>query len=218
MVNNVASARPRASADDAAAAPAGTLNTNSRFNYVAVVEFCERLAATAPDRWTPSSWSIPARRRSISRSGWPWRPPAATSFAVREAYHGWTYAPMPSRPRLADNPNALSTRPAGCTPWTRPTPSAGAYRAPRRRRYAADAAQLIERARGRPPSAGGVYRRGGSTATPAACRCPTAISRGIRRRPARRRARHRGRGPGRVRPPGPLVLGLRAARRGARTS
>jgi 4-aminobutyrate aminotransferase-like enzyme len=75
--------------------------------------------------------------------------------AVAEAYHGWTYATDAISTSVADNPNALATRPD----WvhTVPSPNAyrGEYRGPDAARYAPEAVAIIEQlaAQGKPPAA-----------------------------------------------------------------
>jgi 4-aminobutyrate aminotransferase-like enzyme len=75
--------------------------------------------------------------------------------AVAEAYHGWTYATDAISTSIADNPNALSTRP----PWVHTVPSPNAYRGEHRgpdaSKYAPEAVAIIEGlvAQGHPPAA-----------------------------------------------------------------
>jgi 4-aminobutyrate aminotransferase-like enzyme len=75
--------------------------------------------------------------------------------AVAEAYHGWTYATDAISTSIADNPNALSTRPS----WVHTVPSPNAYRGehrgPEASRYAPEAVEIITNlaARGTPPAA-----------------------------------------------------------------
>ncbi|MDQ1250466.1 MAG: hypothetical protein QG597_4845, partial [Actinomycetota bacterium] len=71
------------------------------------------------------------------------------------AYHGWTYATDAISTSIADNPNALSTRPS----WVHTVPSPNAYRGehrgPEATRYAPDAVEIINNlaALGKPPAA-----------------------------------------------------------------
>ena len=75
--------------------------------------------------------------------------------AVAEAYHGWTYATDAVSTSVADNPNALETRPS----WVHTVPSPNAYRGDHRGRdacrYAPEAVAIIESlaAQGNPPAA-----------------------------------------------------------------
>lgn len=132
-----------------------TLNTNSRFNYGAVVEFSERLAALAPD---------PLDTVFLVNSG-----SEATDLAIRvamaatgrrdivsllEAYHGWTYASDAVSTSVADNPNALATRPDWVHPIDAPNPFRGVHRGADAARYAPEAADRIRElaASGRPPA------------------------------------------------------------------
>lgn len=157
MVNNVAilgHGHPHLA--DAAARQWRRLNTNSRFNYGAVVELSERLAATLPDPLdtvflvnSGSEADDLALRLAMAATG------RHDIVAVAEAYHGWTYATDAISTSIADNPNALSTRPA----WVHTVPSPNAYRGehrgPEASRYAPEAVEIINNlaARGKPPAA-----------------------------------------------------------------
>ncbi|MET4428433.1 aminotransferase [Mycolicibacterium sp. 624] len=146
MVNNVTvlgHAHPRVA--DAAARQLRRLNTNSRFNYEAVVEFSERLAATLPDPLdtvflvnSGSEASDLAIRLATAASG------RRDVVAVREAYHGWTYATDAVSTSTADNPNALSTRPDWVHTVESPNSFRGKYRGADVGRYALDAVHQIE--------------------------------------------------------------------------
>jgi 4-aminobutyrate aminotransferase-like enzyme len=77
------------------------LNTNSRFNYAAVAEFSERLLKLAPegmDRVFLVNSGTEANDLAI-RLAWAYSG-GRDMLSVLEAYHGWTVAPMRSRPRL----------------------------------------------------------------------------------------------------------------------
>lgn len=157
MVNNVTPlghGHPKLAA--AVAKQLRTLNTNSRFNYGAVVEFSERLAALLPD---------PLDTVFLVNSG-----SEATDLAIRvalaatgrrdvvsllEAYHGWTYASDAVSTSTADNPNALATRPDWVHALDAPNPFRGVHRGPDAARYAPEAADRIRRlaADGRPAAA-----------------------------------------------------------------
>jgi 4-aminobutyrate aminotransferase-like enzyme len=157
MVNNVAvlgHSHPRVEA--AVARQLRRLNTNSRFNYASVVEFSERLAALLPAPLdtvflvNSGSEAVDlALRLALVGTG------HRDVVAVREAYHGWTYASDAVSTSTADNPNALSTRP----PWVHavdaPNSYRGRYRGSEAVRYSADAVLLIGElaGRGRPPAA-----------------------------------------------------------------
>lgn len=132
------------------------LNTNSRFNYEAVVNLSERLAATLPDRLdtvflvnSGSEADDLALRLAMATTG------RHDIVAVAEAYHGWTYATDAISTSIADNPNALTTRPA----WVHTVPSPNAFRGEHRgaeaSRYAPEAVAIIEDlvAQGTPPAA-----------------------------------------------------------------
>ena len=130
MVNNVTvlgHAHPRVA--DTAARQLRKLNTNSRFNYEAVVEFSERLAATLPDPLdtvflvnSGSEASDLALRLAMAATG------RRDVVAVREAYHGWTYGTDAVSTSIADNPNALATRPDWVHTVESPNSFRGKYR------------------------------------------------------------------------------------------
>ena len=173
MVNNVTvlgHAHPRAAAT--AARQLRKLNTNSRFNYEAVVEFSERLAATLPDPLdtvflvnSGSEASDLAIRLATAATG------RRDVVAVREAYHGWTYGTDAVSTSIADNPNALATRPDWVHTVESPNSFRGKYRGAEAVRYADDAVQLIEEliAAGRAPAGficESVYGNAGGMALP----------------------------------------------------
>ncbi|MFI7293439.1 aminotransferase [Streptomyces sp. NPDC050121] len=132
------------------------LNTNSRFHYASVVEFTERLAALLPDPldtvFLVNSGSEAVDlglRLAIGASG------RSDVVALREAYHGWTYASDAVSTSLQDNPNALATRPS----WVHTVDSPNSYRGRHRGadavRYAPEAVAVIDElaAAGRPAGA-----------------------------------------------------------------
>ncbi|HEY1480681.1 MAG TPA: aminotransferase class III-fold pyridoxal phosphate-dependent enzyme, partial [Gaiellales bacterium] len=101
------------------------LNTNSRFNYEVIAEFTTRLAALAPDGLdtvmlvnSGTEATDLALRIAFAHTG------REIVVAVGEAYHGWSVASDAVSTSLADNPNALDTRP----PWTRFLDSPNSYR------------------------------------------------------------------------------------------
>ncbi len=157
MVNNVAVlGHGRTELADAVARQWRRLNTNSRFNYGAVVALSERLAATLPDPLdtvflvnSGSEADDLALRLAMAATG------RHDVVAVAEAYHGWTYATDAISTSIADNPNALTTRP----PWVHTVPSPNAYRGAHRgadaSRYAPEAVAIVEDlvAQGHPPAA-----------------------------------------------------------------
>lgn len=173
MVNNVTvlgHAHPRVA--DTAARQLRKLNTNSRFNYEAVVEFSERLAATLPDPLdtvflvnSGSEASDLAIRLATAATG------RRDVVAVREAYHGWTYGTDAVSTSIADNPNALATRPDWVHTVESPNSFRGKYRGADTVRYAGDAVQQIEEliAAGRAPAGficESVYGNAGGMALP----------------------------------------------------
>lgn len=157
MVNNVAvlgHGHPHLA--DAAERQWRRLNTNSRFNYASVVALSERLTATLPDPLdtvflvnSGSEAADLALRLAFAATG------RRDVVAVREAYHGWTYATDAVSTSVADNPNALSTRPD----WVYTVPSPNTYRGDHRgdeaALYAPEAVDIITRlaAQGHPPAA-----------------------------------------------------------------
>ncbi|KAA0080661.1 aminotransferase [Mycolicibacterium sp. P9-64] len=173
MVNNVAvlgHAHPRVA--DAASRQLRRLNTNSRFNYEAVVEYSERLTATLPDPLdtvflvnSGSEASDLALRLAMAATG------RRDVVAVREAYHGWTYGTDAVSTSTADNPNALTTRPDWVHAVESPNSFRGKYRGADVGRYADDAVRHIEElvAAGRPPAGficEAVYGNAGGMALP----------------------------------------------------
>ncbi|WP_429820046.1 aminotransferase [Ensifer sp. B1-9] len=101
------------------------LNTNSRFHYASVAEFSTRLAALAPDGLdtvflvnSGSEANDLALRLAWAYSG------ARNVVSLLEAYHGWTVASDAVSTSIADNPQALETRPA----WVHPVPAPNTYR------------------------------------------------------------------------------------------
>jgi 4-aminobutyrate aminotransferase-like enzyme/Ser/Thr protein kinase RdoA (MazF antagonist) len=173
MVNNVTvlgHAHPRIV--ETAARQLRRLNTNSRFNYAAVVEFSERLAAMLPGPLdtvflvnSGSEASDLAIRLATAATGRP------DVVAVREAYHGWTYGTDAVSTSTADNPNALATRPDWVHTVESPNSFRGKYRGAEAVRYADEAVRQISRlaADGRPPAAficESVYGNAGGMALP----------------------------------------------------
>ena len=157
MVNNVAIlGHGHIELADAVARQWRRLNTNSRFNYGAVVTLSERLAATLPDPLdtvflvnSGSEADDLALRLAMATTG------RHDVVAVAEAYHGWTYATDAISTSIADNPNALETRPS----WVHTVPSPNSFRGEHRgadaARYAPEAVAIIEKlvAQGKPPAA-----------------------------------------------------------------
>ncbi|PQD99223.1 4-aminobutyrate aminotransferase [Mycobacterium sp. EPG1] len=173
MVNNVTvlgHAHPRIA--DVASRQLRRLNTNSRFNYAAVVEFSERLAGLLPDPLdtvflvnSGSEASDLAIRLATAATGRP------DVVAVREAYHGWTYGTDAVSTSTADNPTAVATRPEWVHTVESPNSFRGRYRGADASRYADDAVAQIEAliASGRPPAAficESVYGNAGGMALP----------------------------------------------------
>lgn len=156
MVNNVASvghSHPRVVA--AAARQFRLLNTNSRFHYGAIAEYAERLAATLPAELdtvffvnSGSEATDLSIRLAMAATG------RTDIIAMREAYHGWTYASDAVSTSIADNPNALATRPD----WVHTVPAANSYRGAHRGadawRYGPEAVAMIDQlaASGRAPA------------------------------------------------------------------
>jgi len=126
LVNNVASvghAHPRLAA--VANRRLRQLNTNSRFVYEALPAFAEALAARLPDGLdhvffvnSGSEAADLAIRLAMAATG------RRDIVALAEAYHGWTYASDAVSTSVADNPNALATRPD----WVHTVPAPNSYR------------------------------------------------------------------------------------------
>jgi 4-aminobutyrate aminotransferase-like enzyme/Ser/Thr protein kinase RdoA (MazF antagonist) len=156
MVNNVASVgHSHPHVVDAAARQMHLLNTNSRFHYRAIADYADRIAATLPDGLdtvffvnSGSEATDLSIRLAMAATGRP------DIVAMREAYHGWTYASDAVSTSIADNPNALATRPA----WVHTVDAANGYRGRHRRRdaerYAPEAVAVIDElaAAGRAPA------------------------------------------------------------------
>ncbi|MFC8508073.1 aminotransferase [Streptomyces sp. NPDC057411] len=132
------------------------LNTNSRFHYASVVEFTERLAALLPAPldtvFLVNSGSEAVDlglRLAMGASG------RHDVVALREAYHGWTYASDAVSTSLQDNPNALATRPGWVHTVDSPNSYRGRHRGPDAVRYAPEAVAVIDglAAAGRPAGA-----------------------------------------------------------------
>ena len=157
MVNNVAVlGHGRLEVADAVARQWRRLNTNSRFNYAAVVALSERLAATLPDPLdtvflvnSGSEADDLALRLAMTTTG------RHDIVAVAEAYHGWTYATDAISTSIADNPNALTTRPSWVHTVPSPNPFRGEHRGAEASEYAPEAVAIIEGlvAQGHPPAA-----------------------------------------------------------------
>ncbi len=157
MVNNVSvlgHAHPRFSA--AVARQLRRLNTNSRFHYAAVAEFAERLAGLLPAPLdtvfgvNSGSEAVDlALRLAFVTTG------RQDVVAVREAYHGWTYASDAVSTSTADNPDALATRPGWVHAVDAPNAYRGRYRGAAASRYAVDAVAFVRSLadRGRAPAA-----------------------------------------------------------------
>ncbi|MDE3132674.1 MAG: aminotransferase [Acidobacteriota bacterium] len=157
MVNNVTilgHAHPGVQA--AAAQQLKVLNTNSRFHYAALAEFSDRLAELLPapldSVFLVNSGSEAvdlALRLALAATGRP------DVVAMREAYHGWTYLSDAVSTSIADNPNALQTRP----PWVHTVDAANHFRGRHRgadaQLYAPEAVARIDQlaASGHPPAA-----------------------------------------------------------------
>ncbi|WP_394686212.1 aminotransferase class III-fold pyridoxal phosphate-dependent enzyme [uncultured Microbacterium sp.] len=156
MVNNVASvghAHPHVV--EAGARQMHLLNTNSRFHYRAIADFADRISATLPEGFdtvffvnSGSEATDLAIRLAMAATGRP------DIVAMREAYHGWTYASDAVSTSIADNPFALETRPE----WVHTVDAANSYRGKYRGAdaagYAPEAVAVIDglAASGRPPA------------------------------------------------------------------
>ena len=107
------------------------LNTNSRFHYAAIAEFSERLLALAPegmDRVFLVNSGTEANDLAI-RLAWAYSG-GRDMLSVLEAYHGWSVAADAVSTSIADNPQALSSRPDWVHPVTAPNTYRGEFRGP----------------------------------------------------------------------------------------
>lgn len=127
------------------------LNTNSRFHYEGVARFAEELAATLPDPLdtvflvNSGSEAVDlAIRVAMAATG------RTDIVAVREAYHGWTYASDAVSTSIADNPNALETRPNWVHTVAAPNSYRGIYRDAEASKYGPEAAQFIRKMKAQP--------------------------------------------------------------------
>jgi 4-aminobutyrate aminotransferase-like enzyme/Ser/Thr protein kinase RdoA (MazF antagonist) len=126
MLNNVAvlgHGHPRMA--QVAARQWSLLNTNSRFHYAAIAEFSERLLKLAPqgmDRVFLVNSGTEANDLAI-RLAWAYSG-GRDVLSVLEAYHGWSVATDAISTSIADNPQALSTRPE----WVHPVVAPNTYR------------------------------------------------------------------------------------------
>lgn len=121
------------------------LNTNSRFHYESVVDFSERLAGMLPDPLdtvflvnSGSEANDLALRIAMAASG------RTDLLALKEAYHGWTYLTDAVSTSLADNPNALATRPDFIHTVDAPNPYRGVHRGADAHLYATEAVARID--------------------------------------------------------------------------
>lgn len=133
------------------------LNTNSRFHYKGIADFSKRLADLAPEGLdtvflvnSGSEANDLALRLAWAHSG------ARNIISLLEAYHGWTVGSDAVSTSIADNPQALSTRPA----WVHPVTAPNTYRGPHRgpdsaKAYVADVEAAIARIEGRGEKVGG---------------------------------------------------------------
>lgn len=130
MLNNVAvlgHGHPRMA--EVAARQWSLLNTNSRFHYAAIAEFSERLLALAPDsmdRVFLVNSGTEANDLAI-RLAWAYSG-GRDMLSVLEAYHGWSVAADAVSTSIADNPQALSSRPDWVHPVTAPNTYRGEFR------------------------------------------------------------------------------------------
>lgn len=131
------------------------LNTNSRFNYEAIAAFGARLSDLAPDPLdtvflvnSGSEATDLAIRLALVATG------RSGMVAMSEAYHGWTYASDAVSTSVADNPNALQSRPSWVHTVPAPNPYRGRHRGVDAGRYGPEAAAIIDElaASGRTPA------------------------------------------------------------------
>ncbi|HML52187.1 MAG TPA: aminotransferase [Propionicimonas sp.] len=145
MVNNVTSvghAHPRLTA--AVAGQLARLNTNSRFHYGALPRFAAALTDTLPDGLdqvflvnSGSEATDLAIRLAMAATG------RRDIVALAEAYHGWTYASDAVSTSVADNPNALTSRPEWVHTLEAPNSYRGRWRDAEAAHYGPEAAARI---------------------------------------------------------------------------
>ncbi|MBB4066386.1 aminotransferase [Gellertiella hungarica] len=147
MLNNVAIAghgHPRLA--EAAGHQWSLLNTNSRFHYAGIADFSERLASLAPEG-LDTVLLVNSGSEAVDlalRLAWAWSG-AKNIVSLLEAYHGWTVASDAVSTSIADNPAALTTRPAWVHPVVSPNTYRGPYRGPDSApAYAAHVRQALE--------------------------------------------------------------------------
>jgi 4-aminobutyrate aminotransferase-like enzyme len=157
MVNNVAAVghgHPRIA--DAVGRQLRKLNTNSRFHYASVVDLSERITALLPAELdTVFLVNSGSEADDLAlRIAWAWTG-RRDVVAVREAYHGWTDATDAVSTSIADNPDALVSRPDWVHTVPAPNSYRGQYRGVEAARYGAEAADAIRSliAEGRAPAA-----------------------------------------------------------------
>ncbi|MDH0301313.1 MULTISPECIES: aminotransferase [unclassified Pseudomonas] len=130
MLNNVAvlgHGHPRMVAESAR--QWSLVNTNSRFHYAAIAEFSERLLEVAPegfDRVFLVNSGTEANDLAI-RLAWAYSG-GRDLLSVLEAYHGWSVATDAISTSIADNPQALETRPDWVHPVEAPNTFRGRFR------------------------------------------------------------------------------------------
>ena len=139
-------------------------------------------------------------------------PPGRRRGGARRTTAGPT-PPTPSPPRSPTTPTPWHSRPDWVHTVPAPNSYRGEHRGPDAHRYGPEAAAVIADLAGpavhlRRSCAEPFYGNAGGMALPDGY-----LDRGLRRHPRRRRPLHRRRGPGRLRPAGHALLGLRAAGR-----
>ncbi|HST84002.1 MAG TPA: aminotransferase [Kineosporiaceae bacterium] len=145
MLNNVTSighAHPRLV--QAVTEQLSLLNTNSRFNYPAVVDLAERLTDLLP-AGLDSVFLVNSGTEAVDLAlrisrAWSGR---REVLAVREAYHGWSDLTDSVSTSIADNPGALTTRPSWVHTVDAPNSYRGRYRGVEAARYAEDALAVV---------------------------------------------------------------------------
>ncbi len=150
MVNNVAVVgHSHPAVQRAVARQLRLLNTNSRFNYAAMVDYAERIVELLPaplDRvFFVSSGSeandLALRLMRIATGG-------TEVLAFESAYHGWTTATDAVSSSVVDNPRARTTRPEWLHTVSSPNVFRGAHRGPdAAQRYAEDVRCTLARLR-----------------------------------------------------------------------
>jgi len=146
MVNNVTIlGHSHPAVHDAVERQLRLINTNSRFNYGAMVDLAEQISALLPEPLdtvflvsTGSEANEVALRLVRAATA------AKDIVAVKSAYHGWTTATDEISTSIADNPAAVANRPEWIHVIDSPNPYRGAHRGDAAAKYASEAISELD--------------------------------------------------------------------------